>query len=145
MRSEFAHESPVIRSSMTPIVKQFEGSKGSVHACFEPQRSMPQVVPSPLIQEHHLGQNTGSNSCGHLLTLYSLMFGRCETHPPGWCSHAGERASAEGSLLLTRCPDWPSVGPALESPAVQNLSARQLTERSTDRNLKRNSAAILAV
>lgn len=51
------------------------------------------------------------------------------THPPGWCSHAGERASAEGSLLLTRCPDWPNVGPSLESPALQNLSARQLTER----------------
>lgn len=76
MRLEFAHRSPVICSSMTPIVKQLEGSKGSVHACFEAQRSVPQVVPSPLIQEHHLGQNTGSNRCGHLLTLYSLMFCR---------------------------------------------------------------------
>lgn len=51
------------------------------------------------------------------------------THPPGWCSHGGERESAEESPLLTRCLDWPNVGPVLVSPTVQNLSPLQLTGR----------------
>lgn len=75
MQLKFARDSPVIRSSMTSIVKQFEGSKGSVHASFEAQRSIPEVVPSPLIQEHHLGHNTGSRC---LLTLFSLIFCSCD-------------------------------------------------------------------
>lgn len=60
------------------------------------------------------------------------------THPPGWCNYGDERESAEGSPLLTRCPDWPIVGPVLVSPAVQTLSALQLTGRLTGRIWKIN-------
>lgn len=56
-----SHDSPVEGSSMTSVIEQLEGRKVSVHAAFEPQRPVPQVVPSPLIQEHHLGHNAGSN------------------------------------------------------------------------------------
>lgn len=60
------------------------------------------------------------------------------THPPGWCNYGDERAGAAGSPLLTRCPDWPVVGPVLVSPSPQNLSALQPTGRSTGRIWNRN-------
>lgn len=60
------------------------------------------------------------------------------THPPGWCNYGNEREGAEGCPLLTRCPDWPIVGPVLVSPALQNLSALRLTGRSTGRIWNRN-------
>lgn len=73
MQLKCACDSPVKRSSVTSIIEQSKGSKVSVHVGFQAQRAVPQVVPSPLIQEHHLGQNTGSNSYWQLLTLCSSM------------------------------------------------------------------------
>jgi len=58
---------------MASVVQQLEGSEASVRVGFEAKRSVPQVVPTALIQEHHLNKTLISLQHHLDKTLISLQ------------------------------------------------------------------------